>query len=199
MEFLNIGGGELLIIVLLAIILFGPEDILKIMRTIGEYTRKIQQMWAQMSAGLKGEFITDELIPGEMQETIKETQASVAEIQKTLAEVTASAKADLNETKAVVEDVKTTLEDMSTSVAVGVGELPKTLEATLNAPAPGETVPTATPQVSTSITAVQPEPLETAPLSAAAPSAPEASATEIPSAPASTSVTAEAHPSDEDI
>ena len=50
MEFLNIGGGELLIIVLLAIVLFGPEDILRIMRTIGGYVRKIQLMWTQVSS-----------------------------------------------------------------------------------------------------------------------------------------------------
>ncbi len=35
MDFLNIGGGELLVIVLLALILFRPEDIYKAMRTLG--------------------------------------------------------------------------------------------------------------------------------------------------------------------
>lgn len=162
MEFLNIGGGELLIIVLLAIILFGPEDILKIMRTIGEYTRKVQQMWAQMSSGLKGEFITEELIPDEVQETINETKASVSEIQKTLADVKASTEADLNETKAVVEGVKTTLEEMSTSVTDGVEELPKALRATLNEPAQKEKTPTSKAQVLTPTIPVEPESVEVA-------------------------------------
>ena len=160
MEFLNIGGGELLIIVLLAIILFGPEDILKIMRTIGEYTRKVQQMWAQMSSGLKGEFITEELIPDEVQETINETKASVSEIQKTLADVKTSTETDFNETKAVVEDVKTTLEEMSTSVTDGVEELPKALEATLKEPAQKETSPKDTVQVPTPVIPVEPESVE---------------------------------------
>ncbi|MBN2394751.1 MAG: hypothetical protein JXR84_28725 [Anaerolineae bacterium] len=192
MEFFNIGGGELLIIVLLAIILFGPEDILKIMRTIGEYTRKIQQMWAQMSAGLKGEFITDELIPDEVQETINETKASVSEIQKTLADVKASAEADINETKAVVEDVKTTLEEMSTSVADGVEELPKALEETLNKPTPRKTSPTGTSQVPTPVIPVE---LESAKVIIPADTA---ISTQDISAAASTSATAETPINNED-
>lgn len=188
MEFLNIGGGELLIIVLLAIILFGPEDILKIMRTIGEYTRKIQQMWAQMSAGLQGEFITDELIPDDVQETIDETQASVSEIKETL-------EADLNETKAAVEDVKTALEEMSTSVADGVDEVPKALEATLNEPTPRETAPEIA-QDSTPDIAVESESVEIV-----APSGDTTISTQDIAAPVSTPATPatpETHPNNED-
>ena len=55
MQFLNIGGGELLVIVLLALVLFGPEDILKIMRTVGKYTRGIQRMWSQVNNSLREE------------------------------------------------------------------------------------------------------------------------------------------------
>jgi Sec-independent protein translocase protein TatA len=175
----------------LAIILFGPEDILKIMRTIGEYTRKIQQMWAQMSAGLKGEFISDEL--DEVQETINETKASVSEIQKTLADVKAFAEADLNETKAAVEDVKTTLEEMSTSVTDGVEELPKALEATLNEPAPKKTAPAGTPKASTPVISEEPESVE-----AVVPAADTAISTQDISAAASPSTAAETHPNDKD-
>jgi sec-independent protein translocase protein TatB len=147
MEFLNIGGGELLVIVLLAIVLFGPEDILKIMRTVGGYVRKIQQMWTQMSSGLKGEFITDDMIPAEIQETIKETRDSVTEVQKTLSEIKtsaaadldaakdaiagikASAEADFHDTKATVKEIKTSLEDVTSSVETSFGEIPKAVEA----------------------------------------------------------------------
>lgn len=146
MEFLNIGPGELVVIVLLAIILFGPEDILKIMRTIGGYVRKLQQMWAQVSSGLKGEF-DDDIIPEEIQETIRETRESVTEVQKTLAEVTAVAKADLDgtltavseiqasveadikDTKATVADIGTSLVDVTTTVGNSLGEIPKAVEA----------------------------------------------------------------------
>jgi len=143
MDFLNIGGGELLVIVLLAIILFGPEDILKIMRTIGGYVRKLQQMWAQMSAGLSGEFITDDIIPEEFRETIKETQASVAALKDTLSDIEASAKADISETKAIVGEVETSLKEIGDSVATTVEGVPKALETTLNAPAAKQTPATA--------------------------------------------------------
>ncbi|HQE94037.1 MAG TPA: hypothetical protein PLH19_15190 [Anaerolineae bacterium] len=167
MEFLNIGGGELLVIVLLAIILFGPEDILKIMQTVGRYVRKIQQMWTQVSAGLKGEF-PDDIIPEEIQETIKETRDSVTEVQKTLAEIKASAEADLNVAKAAVEEVttlvetdlnaakatateiKTSLEDIQSSVETNVGEIPKAVKA-LSATSTPQTARTS-PQSTTSLT-----------------------------------------------
>jgi len=136
MDFLNIGGGELLVIVLLAIILFGPEDILQIMRTIGEYVRKIQQMWAQVSANLSGEFITNDIIPEEFRETLKETQESVAALKETLTDIETSAKAEFDETKAMVGEVETSLKEIGTSVASTVDEVPKALETTLNAPVP---------------------------------------------------------------
>lgn len=160
MEFLNIGPGELIVIVLLAIILFGPEDILKIMRTIGGYVRKLQQMWTQVSSGLKGEF-DDDIIPEEIQETIRETRESVTEVQKTLAEVTAAAKADLDDTlttvseikasveadiadaKATVADIETSLGDVTSSVENSLGEIPKAVEA-ITATDSTQTVPTST-------------------------------------------------------
>ena len=146
MEFLNIGGGELIVIVLLAIILFGPEDILKIMRTIGGYVRKLQQMWTQVSSGLKGEF-DDDIIPEEIKETIRETRESVTEVQRTLTEVTAVAKADLDntlttvseikasvesdieDTKSTVTDIGTSLVDVASTVENSLGEIPKAVEA----------------------------------------------------------------------
>ena len=35
MEFLNVGPGELLALALIGLILFGPEDLLRIARTLG--------------------------------------------------------------------------------------------------------------------------------------------------------------------
>lgn len=129
MEFLNIGGGELLVIVLLAIVLFGPEDILRIMRAIGNYTRKIQQMWAQMSAGLKGEFIPDGIIPEEIRQTIEETKASVNEVKTTLAEVQTTVQTDIDDTKNTVKEVKASLREVDTSVKSDMREIPKAMRA----------------------------------------------------------------------
>lgn len=82
MNFFNIGAGEILVIILLALLLFGPKDIMNIMRTIGQYTRKASRAWAQLTAGLQGE-----LLPDEVQEVVDETKASFAEVGDTLKEV----------------------------------------------------------------------------------------------------------------
>ena len=130
MEFLNIGGGEILVIILLAIILFGPEDILKIMRTVGNYVRKIQRMWAQVSAGLRGEFLPDEIIPEEVQEVITETKVSVDEVKATLNEVQTTVQTDIDDTKATVEEVKDSLQDVDTTVKSDLRTIPQSLRET---------------------------------------------------------------------
>ncbi len=156
MEFLNIGGGELLVIVLLAIILFGPEDIVRMMRTIGEYTRKIQQMWSQVSSGLKGEFITDELLPEEVKETIQETKESVTEVSKTLAEVKAVAETNVGETRAAVEEVTETLADVKTTVEASVKEIPQALTISADG-ATGNAAPPLAPNAQTAEVAGKPQ------------------------------------------
>lgn len=94
MEFLNIGGGELLVIALLALVLFGPEDIVKMMRTIGKYARQARDMWSQFSSGIQQELQTDEI-----QEALSDTQATMAEAQEALKSLTTS-----------VGDIKSTVE-----------------------------------------------------------------------------------------
>ncbi len=82
MNFFNIGAGEILVIILLALLLFGPKDIMNIMRTVGQYTRKASRAWAQLTAGLQGE-----LLPDEVQDVVDETKASFAEVGDTFKEI----------------------------------------------------------------------------------------------------------------
>lgn len=79
MEFFNIGSGELLVIVLLALILFGPEDIVKLMRTLGRYTRSAREMWNEFSSSIEQEYAMTELT-----EVLDETKASFSEAEKAL-------------------------------------------------------------------------------------------------------------------
>ena len=53
MEFLNVGPGELLALALIGLILFGPEDLLRIARTVGEYVRSARQMWQEVSSQIE--------------------------------------------------------------------------------------------------------------------------------------------------
>lgn len=57
MDIFNIGTGELLVLVLLALLLFGPEEVIKAGRTIGQTVQKGQQMWRQFSALLQHDLL----------------------------------------------------------------------------------------------------------------------------------------------
>jgi sec-independent protein translocase protein TatB len=107
MEFFNIGGGELLVLVLLALILFGPEDIMKLMRTAGKYARTAREMWTQFSATLQDEYID----AGELEEVLQETKEAIVEAQEVLkavnvsvGEVTAAVEKDVVEAQKTVHD-----------------------------------------------------------------------------------------------
>ncbi len=120
MEFMNVGGGELLIIILLALVLFSPEDILKLMRTLGKHARTARQMWANVSKNLQ-----DDYIPDEVKEVVKETASSVKEARTTLSSV----RKQLNTmTSAVKEDV----EDATKLADSELAEAVTTVNTTLN-------------------------------------------------------------------
>lgn len=105
MEFFNIGGGELLVIVLLALILFGPEDIMKMMRTLGKYARSARGMWAQFNATLQNEYLDSE----ELGEVLEETKATVAEAQE------------------VMKALNTSVGEVTTAIEKDVAEAQKTV------------------------------------------------------------------------
>lgn len=53
MEFFNIGAPELIIIVLIGLLLFGPEDLLKFARAANGYLRSAQRMWREVASQLE--------------------------------------------------------------------------------------------------------------------------------------------------
>ncbi|MBN1486760.1 MAG: twin-arginine translocase TatA/TatE family subunit [Anaerolineae bacterium] len=75
MDFLNIGSGEFLVLIFLALILFGPEDLVKIARTLGRMTRKAQNAWLQVSSSLQSE-----VMPDEVRATLDEVKSSVGKV-----------------------------------------------------------------------------------------------------------------------
>ncbi|MGC9398804.1 MAG: twin-arginine translocase TatA/TatE family subunit [Anaerolineae bacterium] len=60
MDFLNIGAGELLVIGLIGLLLFGPEDLLRVARVVGGYVQKARQMWADISTSLETDLLLAE-------------------------------------------------------------------------------------------------------------------------------------------
>lgn len=52
MEFFNIGAPELLVIVLIGLLLFGPEDLVKFARTVNGYLQSAQRLWREVASQL---------------------------------------------------------------------------------------------------------------------------------------------------
>ena len=148
MEFLNIGGGEVLVIILLALILFGPEDIMQLMRTIGKYTRAASRMWAQVTQGLQEGYL-----PEEVEETLSDTQNTVAEAQGALQEAQASIESvtrdldkDLNnlskenqeaavsEAQETLDQAKSSVEAVTESVEKDLDEISESIDQALETP-----------------------------------------------------------------
>jgi Sec-independent protein translocase protein TatA len=60
MEFLNIGIGELLLLALVGLLLFGPEDLLKFARSAGRQIRSLQQTWSEISRAVQTDLLERE-------------------------------------------------------------------------------------------------------------------------------------------
>jgi Sec-independent protein translocase protein TatA len=60
MEILNVGGWELLMILFLGLLLFGPRDLVRITRTLGRYIQQAQQTWQQFAHDLDMEISAQE-------------------------------------------------------------------------------------------------------------------------------------------
>jgi Sec-independent protein translocase protein TatA len=148
MEFLNIGGGEVLVIILLALILFGPEDIMQLMRTIGKYTRAASKMWAQVTQGLQEGYL-----PEEVEETLVDTQNTVAEARGALQEAETSIKdvtreldRDLNniskdnkkaavsEAQETIDKAQSSVEAVTESVEKDLNEISESIDQALEEP-----------------------------------------------------------------
>jgi sec-independent protein translocase protein TatA len=60
MDFFGIGFGEILLIIVIALIIFGPERISEIARTIGRMTRSLRKATSDFTASLTKEINTVE-------------------------------------------------------------------------------------------------------------------------------------------
>lgn len=96
MELFGIGPLELLFILLLVIIIFGPKDIQRASRTLGNWLRKLVQsdtwkLLTQTSRRLK-------TLPNDLMR-----EAQMEELQKTLAPIRSDLQADLEQRRAAVK------------------------------------------------------------------------------------------------
>jgi Sec-independent protein translocase protein TatA len=52
MDFFNIGTWEALVLALLALLLFGPEDMLKAARKLGAFAQELRHLWQEAASSL---------------------------------------------------------------------------------------------------------------------------------------------------
>ncbi len=57
MNFMNVGLGELLVLLLLGLILFGPEELLAFARSAGRWARTLQRMWYESEEAMQLEHL----------------------------------------------------------------------------------------------------------------------------------------------
>ncbi len=60
MNILNIGPAELLFILIIAIIVLGPERMIEIARKLGQYSRQLQNLTGELTSALQSEIVVEE-------------------------------------------------------------------------------------------------------------------------------------------
>jgi len=65
MDIFNVGTGEALLLLFIALLLFGPEDMVKLARDLGQYARRAQRTWLEFSSALAAELRAVEPAPPE--------------------------------------------------------------------------------------------------------------------------------------
>ena len=143
MDFFNVGGGELIVIILLALVLFRPEDIYKAMRTLGRYTRSARHMWNEFSVNMKQEMETREVA-----EALAETKSLVSSAQ----EAVSTLRTSVSDVKKTVEgDVSAAGKSLREQAAAGAAAL-KVQAAPLESPEEASAPPGSSEMLETSPT-----------------------------------------------
>jgi len=153
----DISWTEFLLIAVVALVVIGPKELPTVLRTVGQWTRRIRAMAADFQ--------------GQFQEALRE--AEMADLKKQVDDIAQGVKNDIKSydpLKDVRADVQAARQDIQSSL-----ESPALMTGTTEAPSPPapEPEPAAAlaapePEQATEIAPALPEPLEIAPKSGAA-------------------------------
>ena len=146
----EIGWTELLVIAVVAIVVIGPKDLPRAMRTVGQWTTKVKRM-----AGDFQRQFNEAVREAELDDVKKEVASlgkldPMADLRKSLTKVDTDLKADL---KKVDDSIAT-----SSAKPDAVNPVPKTPTAP-EAPAPAALEPTVLAPANASVAAIEAAPL----------------------------------------
>ncbi len=77
MNFFGIGGWEVLLIVIVGIIVFGPGKIPEIARNIGKFTRAIKKTASEFTSAMNKEVEAEEKAASELKDNLSDIQKKV--------------------------------------------------------------------------------------------------------------------------
>jgi len=88
MNFGGIGGGELLVILVIALIVFGPGRLVEIASSLGKALREFRKMSQDLTTDLQKELDVTKELKAEVQKELDLTKELKAEVQKELQPLT---------------------------------------------------------------------------------------------------------------
>ncbi len=139
MEFFGIGAWEILLIGLIALMIFGPKQLILLARKAGELTRKFQSMWLENMKVLEDEV---RAIENEVTDVKKEFENVGAELQTETNQIGAQMQENAAQINQTVAENTAIPSDAATAPEVdqpASPESPATPETPAPAPADGDT------------------------------------------------------------
>ena len=83
MDFLNVGPGELVVVLIIAILVAGPQRMIEIARSLGRVSRQLRSLSSDFTAALHSEI---RAVEEEVKESAPELAEAGQDLQKALAE-----------------------------------------------------------------------------------------------------------------
>ncbi len=115
MDFFGMGPGELLVIMILALVLFGPGKLPEIAATVGRAVREFRNATKELTS--------------EFEQVFREVQVSTTEVATSVLSVQQETHAALQETRAALNEATVTVSEAASAVAPDQVAAPATMPA----------------------------------------------------------------------
>jgi len=148
MDFFGMGPGELLVIMILALVLFGPGKLPEIAATVGRAVREFRNATRELTS--------------EFEQAFREVQESTTEVATSVLSVQQETHTALQETRAALNEATVTVSQAASTVALDQVSAPATMPA---APMVPPLAPSESTAVSANVSNGRREPTKDDPLS----------------------------------
>lgn len=95
MDFLGIGWGEGALLLILALLIFGPEKLPQIARTVGRVSRQIRQVSTDFTREISREAEDIEAVRKELSQAVKESLPDIEAVRKEMSQAVKESLPDI--------------------------------------------------------------------------------------------------------